>query len=161
MVYSPYGLKLISRVKLKCYSEKISTEVLSKVNKVIKNLQSSKTEIQQEKPQEDPESKPRFYDKLLGRGKGVSGEGAGKTLESNLKKKYELEMEKEMESVRALKTYLDEQAVLMKKTLLSTENSTKRNLNENKKLLNENEELKIQLGEMKENIRQLNAKYKE
>lgn len=164
LIYSPFGLKMVTRVKLKCYSEKISSEVLSKVNNVIKNLQSTR-----ESPHTDslPKSlaedtaKPTFYNKFLGRTPKASSGSENKVLESNMRKKFEFEMEKEMESIRALKAYLEEQAEVMRKTLASTENSTKRNLSENKRLLNEKEELRIQLSEMKDNIRQLNNKYQE
>jgi hypothetical protein len=153
---------MVTRVKLKCYSEKISTEVLGKVNNVIKNLQSSKEESQmliQPKEPVNENNKKSFYNKFLGIGSKNSAKSDSKNLESNLRKKYELEMEKEMESIKSLKIYLEEQALLMKKTIINSENSTKRNLNENKKILNDNEELKIQLSEMKENIRQLNNNY--
>lgn len=171
LVHSPYGLKMIARVKLKCYSDKISTQVLSKVNDVIKNLQSTNTpdtDIQVKPHHLNPNSeannpKKTFYERLLGRST-TNEQGQfhdSKVAESNLKKKYQLGMEKELDSVKALKEYLESQAELMKKTLLTTENSTKRNLTQNKKLLEQNQELRLQLGEMKDNIPDLNNNYQE
>lgn len=163
LIYSPCGLKLITRLNLKNYSEKVSNDILAKVNTVIKNLQKSAQSHNEpnslgESKKSETEGKS-LYGRLMGysnkKPKAENGEEKAEVL------KYQEELAKELESVRSLKQYLHDQVDLMKTTLSNNESASKRNLNENKQLSQQNDELNFRLLEAKDNVKQLNSHYQQ
>ena len=169
MIYSACGLKLISRIRLKNYSQKVSSEILSKVNTVIKNLQKTasssdmsgkdQNNIKQGNSVEAKTGKKSLYSKLMGY--SGSKRKTGRAEENPEVLKCQEELGKELESVKALKVYLHDQVELMKTTLTNNESTSKRNLNENRQLVQQNEELNFRLLEAKDNVKQLNTHYQQ